>query len=234
MRQRVPERVPLAGQRRVDQHDAGHRGRRELVAADLPGSGRPAQPAVEHRQHDEGQPEGRRGDAGERNGARQVVDPGIALHRGQHAQRQAEQQRQQERDGGEFDGGGGVLRDVLDHRALRGDRDAEIAVRQATEKNPVAVPHRQIEAPFVPVSLDDCRIVGGDVAKLGQHRVARHRVGDQEDDQRGQQHHRRGNHKTRGDVAQQAMVSLPGAAHTAWAGRRQASGATLYCAVRPV
>ena len=124
---------------------------------------------------------------------------------------------------------GRVLRDVLDHRALRGDRDAEIAVRQATQKNPVAVPHRQVEAPFVPVGRDDGGIVGGDVAKLGQHRIARHRVGDQEDDQRGQQHHRRGNHQTRGDVAQHAMVSLPLSSHNAWRRQRQVRPPCCHC-----
>jgi hypothetical protein len=59
-------------------------------------------------------------------------------------------------------------------------------------------------------------IVGGDVAKLRQHRVTRHGVGDQEDDQRGQQHHRRGNHETRGDIAQHPMAPSLDSPHTAW------------------
>src|SRR6185437_13243973 len=67
----------------------------------------------------------------------------------------------------------------------------------------------EIEAPFVAVGLDDRRVIGGDVAKLRQHRVARHCVGDQENDQRGEQHHRHGNKQTRGDIARQAIVPLP-------------------------
>ena len=79
----------------------------------------------------------------------QVVDPGVALHRGQHAKRQTDQQREQERDGGKLDRGRRVLCDVVEHRPLRGDRDAEIAVEDASEKDPVAIPQRQIEPPFV-------------------------------------------------------------------------------------
>ena len=108
-------------------------------------------------------------------------------------ERQADQQRQQEGDGGELDRGRRVLRDVLQHRPLRGDGDAEIAMREAAQEDPVAIPQRQVEAPFVAKRRDHGRVVGRDVAKLGQHRIARHRVGDQEDDQRRQQHHRRGN-----------------------------------------
>ena len=49
---------------------------------------------------------------------------------------------------------------------------------------------------------DELRVGRRDVAELRQHRVARHRVGDQEDDQRGQQHHERGHEQARGDVAE--------------------------------
>ena len=91
--------------------------------------------------------------------------------------------------GGKLDRGRGVLRDVIQHRPLRGDRDAEIAVEDAGQKDPVAVPQRQIEAPFVAERRDHVGVVGRDVAKLGQHGIARHHVGDQEDHQRGQQDH---------------------------------------------
>jgi hypothetical protein len=70
------------------------------------------------------------------------------------------------------------------------------------EEDPVAIPQRQIEPPFVSERRDHVRVVRGDVAKLGQHGIAGHHVGDQEYRKRGQQHHQRGNNETGGKVAQ--------------------------------
>ena len=133
-----------------------------------------------------------------------MVDPGVALHRRQHAEWQTDQQREQEGDGGKFDGSWRVLRYVIQHRPLRADRDAEIAVEDAGEKDPVAIPQRQIEPPFVAERRDHVGIVRRDVAKLGQHRIARHHVGDQEDHQCRQQDHQGGQDEARDDVAKHA------------------------------
>ena len=93
MSQRVLKRVPVAGQRRIDQHDAGDLRWRERVGADLTWSRCPFQRAIEHRQHDEREPEGGRGYPDQRYRTRQVVDPAVAAHRGQYAQRQTDRDR---------------------------------------------------------------------------------------------------------------------------------------------
>ncbi len=75
-------------------------------------------------------------------------------------------------------------------------------MKHADEKNPVTIPQRQVEAPFVPEGSDHRGVAGGDIAKLGQHRIAWHHVGDQEDNQRGQQDHDGGDDKAGREVTQ--------------------------------
>ena len=118
-----------------------------------------------------------------------MVDGAVPLHRGQDAQRDADQQRQDERQRRQFQRRGGVVGDVLQHGAAGRDGGAEVAVREAAEEHEVPLPQRQVEAVLVAEPGDEGRVGRGLVAKLRQHRVARQGVGDQEDDQGGQQRH---------------------------------------------
>ncbi len=106
-------------------------------------------------------------------------------------------------DGRKLDGRRRILGDVLEHRPLRGDGDAEIAMQHALEEDEVALPQRQIEAPFGAPFGDEGLVRGGDVAELRQDRVAGHHIGDEEDDERGEKRHHRGHGEPRDDVARQ-------------------------------
>ena len=112
----------------------------KLIGSSRPGSGRPGELAIEYRQHDEGEPEGRGGDAHERDHAGEVVDPAVAAHGGEDAERDADDEGEEEGDGRQFEGGGRVVGDVLQHRAVRGDGDAKIAVQQIAQENEVSFP----------------------------------------------------------------------------------------------
>ena len=101
------------------------------TASSRPGPGAQFEPAVEDRQHNEGQPEGRRRDADQRDRTGDMVDPAVSPHRRQHAERQADQEGKDEGDRRELERRGRVVDDVLQHRPARGDRDAEIAMQPA-------------------------------------------------------------------------------------------------------
>ena len=133
MRERIAERVPVAGERAVDQIEAGdRRAAASAIASIRPGPGRDLQAAVEHRQHDEGEPEGRRRHADQRDEPRQMIDPAVAPHRRDDAERNADDDREQERDASQARSSPARSRAMsCEHRPLRRDRDAEIAVEEA-------------------------------------------------------------------------------------------------------
>ncbi len=83
VRRGVAQRLPVTGQDAVDQQQARHLWRQERNRIDTPRTRRDLEHAVEHRQHDEGQPECRCGNADQRHEARDVIDPAVALHRSQ-------------------------------------------------------------------------------------------------------------------------------------------------------
>ena len=136
-----------------------------------------------------------------------MVDPAVAPHRGQHAERHADHDREHEGDRRELDRRRRVLRDVGEHRALARDRDAEIAVHELGEEDPVLLPERQIEAPLGAVGGDQ-RLVGRlHVAELGEDRVGRHQARDEEDDEGGEHDHHDHAQHPRHEVAQQAATA---------------------------
>ena len=84
------------------------------------------------------------------------------------------------------------------------DRDAEVAVHELGEEDPVLLPERQIEAPFGAIGGDQ-RLVGRlQVAELGEDRVGRHQARDDEDDEGGEHDHHDHAQHPRHEVAQQA------------------------------
>ena len=66
---------------------------------------------------------------------RDVIDPAVAPHRGDDAERNADRRCDSTNATvAKLDRGRRVLRDVVQHRTLRRDRDAEVAVHQAFRK----------------------------------------------------------------------------------------------------
>ena len=113
MGRRVAECLPVSEPGRIKQQQSGQalgRKRRDIEAA---GTRRPVERAIEHRQHDEGEPECRSGHADQGNHAGDGVDPTVPPHRGKNAQRQAGDEGQQKGDRSQFDGGRAIFGDIL-------------------------------------------------------------------------------------------------------------------------
>ena len=168
-----------------------------------PRAGRDLEPAVEHRQHDEGEPEGRRRDADQRHDAGQVIDPAVAPHRREDAERDADDEREQERRRSRARAS--PARTARCRRARGAARrwSARDRRQEAAQEDQVSLPQRQVEAVFRPPFGDDRLVRGGDVAELRQHRVAGHGVRDEEDHERRKERHDHRDRKPRDDVARQ-------------------------------
>jgi len=91
------------------------------------------------------------------------------------------------------DGRGRVRGDVIEHRPLRRDRDAEIAMEEPLQENQITLPERQIEAVFRAPERDEFLVRGREIAELREHRIAGNGVGDQKNDERCEQRHHRRN-----------------------------------------
>ena len=87
--------------------------------------------------------------------------------------------------------------------AARRSRCRDRRASRPLQEDQVALPQRQVEAPFGAPFGDELLVRGGEVAELRQHRVARHGIGDQEDDERRKQRHDDRDRKPRDDVARQ-------------------------------
>ena len=131
---RVPEHVPVPGQRRVDQQEPGPRLDQPVVeVADPPAAADPAEHGVEDDQPDHAGPEDRHRMPQQRDDAHHVIGRPVLAHRRQHAERDAEARPEQDGEGGELDRRRHDVHDVLDHRASRAQRRAEVALGDVAE-----------------------------------------------------------------------------------------------------
>jgi hypothetical protein len=96
-----------------------------------------------------------------------------------------------ERRRSELGGGGNELAEVVRHCVVRQGGLAEIALRKMLEVEGVADRQRLVETVMSLEGRDGGRIAGRLLAEVGRYRVARHELGQHEDDQRdpdGEQH----------------------------------------------
>src|ERR1700687_5438677 len=201
MTKRVAKCIPIAFEERVDQKKSGDRRWWQGDGIEPTGARGDLESAIENRQHDKGEPEGWRRDADQGKEPCRVIYPAVAPHRGQNAERNADEYGEQKSRGRELDGSGSIGSNVFNHWALGRDRDAEIAMHQAFEKDEITFPEGQIEAPFCAVLCEEFLVGGGDVAELGEDRITRNRICDKEDDQGCQQRHDDRQAEPRDDIA---------------------------------
>ncbi len=215
----VPEDVPFAGERGIDQQHAGQ-GLDQAVVEHI----EPARPGdeielgVEDQQADQAEPEHRHRVADQAEQADRVVDQATLVDRGQHAHGHAEQHAQERRHGGELEGRREDARDVAQHRVGGQHRAAEVAAQDVADVDQELLPERQVQAKLDPHPLVD--VGRRAIADRGQHRIDRHHAADQEGDQQqaeegegereGQPaHHKERPRKPHRPVATRARTLLP-------------------------
>ena len=131
---------------RVAEHEGRHdqRGQVAPPVVERADIARCRQPAKRHReqqdQHD-AEPEIRRRQSPKRDDVRGVVPRGIALHRGHDPGRNADRERDDDRQERELERHRQLLEDELEHRLAQAHRFAQVSLYDAPY--PVAVPHGQ-------------------------------------------------------------------------------------------
>ncbi|MGF6980673.1 hypothetical protein QFZ99_000149 [Paraburkholderia atlantica] len=130
MRERIEEHIPFAGDERVDQQAACARIDHPVeYRIDASRPRHPMQLRVEQQQAHQSEPEHRDRTADEADEARDVIDPAVVAHGGDHAQRHADQHADDGRQGREFERCRKHPLDVLDHRMRGQQRHTEIAMQ---------------------------------------------------------------------------------------------------------
>ncbi len=177
----------VAGQQGIHREQPGDVRGRPDRRVDTAGTGQQTEAAVEHVDQQQPQPECRHGNAADRDGARDLVDGAVARDRREHAERYAEQHRQQQGVERQFDRGREEQPQILEHRPLGADGNAEIAVQQFCDVGDVLLRHRPIQAEFgANVSH---RLLGGALARHHARRIARDQVRNGEGDDADAEHH---------------------------------------------
>ena len=176
---RVPEHVPVAGDRGVDEQKAGHRIDHPVVeVADAPAAADPAEPGVEDDQPDHPGPEDRHRMPEQRHDPHQVVGRPVLPDRRPDPERDAEPRPEQDREGRELDRRRHHRRDVLGHRLPGPERGPEVAAQRVAE-----IPRElHVDRLVHPQLLVDL-LVGRRVGLLADdrpHRVDRHQPPDRE------------------------------------------------------
>jgi hypothetical protein len=184
----------VAHEHRGARQTEGERGQREVaqVVGQRPGltwrrnaRGGEDLPLDRQKVHqDHAEKEVRDRDAGEAKEGERVVQPRVLLQRRNHAQRDADHDREQQRDAHELQGGRQARADHLGHRFAALEGKAEVALQQLAEPACVLLVDRQVQAKLAAPQLD--QVFG--LRRLGRdhrlHRVAGHLRGDEEHDHR--------------------------------------------------
>ena len=150
-------------------------------------------------------PEAGQGDARHRNDAPEMVDQRFPVQRRQHAQRHAEQQRQQQAGQCQFQRCRQALEEILQHRAPGGGAFTQIAVQQPDDIAFVLHRYRLIEPHLAFDRLEVFR--RGEGTGLHQRRIARQHHRQQEADQ--------GHAEQRGYHQGKASQHIPAERHAA-------------------
>jgi hypothetical protein len=127
-------------------------------------------------------------------------------------------------------GSGDELAEVVRHRVVGQRRLSEITLDKMLQVEPVADGQRLVET-VMSLEGGDCSWVGGGLlSQVGRHGVARHQLGENEDDERdsyGQQHERRSTAEQEAQEACRGTGPTPRSRRVGHGGRRRRQGLTI-------
>ncbi len=178
-----PERSLVLRQQRVDQQKA-RGGLDEVLHRQPAGDRRPAQLYREQQDQQQTPPENRHGVTREGHSHDAVVEYRVSLHRRQDAGRYADQQREQDRADGQFDGGRKQREELAQHGLLGDQRFAQVALEHADDIDAVLHHNGLVQAVFLE-QLGMAHRIDAAFARHGFNRVSRHHA----DQEEGQQRH---------------------------------------------
>jgi hypothetical protein len=172
----------IAGEQRIDEHEAGHR-RDVVLDRDAAGDRRPAEPDREGEDQQQAPPEDRHRVAGERCAHHRVVPGGVALHRGDDSGGKADRQGEQHGDERQLERGREARREFGEDRLVRDRRQTEVAVQCLPDVVTVLHRQRSVEPELVEQPL--VALLGhAALARKGFDRIAGNEADQREDEQR--------------------------------------------------
>ena len=142
--------------------------------------------AVEQHDGAQAQPERRGGDTGHGQGAGNLVNGAVVVHRRQHTQRHTDHNGEKQRHQGQLQSGREKRLQVFQHRAVGADRGAQVALHQVEHVTAVLLVQRQIQ-PQLMADAGHQRIAGP-VTGDQPGRVAGNQVGNGKGNQRDTEH----------------------------------------------
>jgi len=139
----------------------------------------------QHENEHDAEPEGRRGEAGDREDPHDVVHPGVLLERRHHAERDGQRDRDERRHHGQLEAQGGPELDLLDDGRARPHRGPEVQPHDAEHPGEELLPERPVE-PEPGALLVEVLLLGeGALARETQfHDVPGHHPHEKEDEHR--------------------------------------------------
>ncbi len=156
--------------------------------AQPPARREPAQAVEEDVKNEQGHPERGHRDAEEAEHPQAAVHRAAPAHGGEHAEADTDQDRDDDGEHGQLDGGRDVLAEVGGHGPMALLGHPEVAVKQLPQVDDVLLGHRLVEAVLVVESLDYGRVAQGALAQVGGSRVGRDQVGEDEGYERDPDH----------------------------------------------
>ena len=230
MVQRLHEERPLPGEERVDRVQPGLVRRWQDSRIEPVGAREPAELEEAEVERDERDPERRHRNAAERDDTKDMVGGTVSTHGGDHSERDPEESRDDDRIQRELGRGRDELAEIVRHGVVRQRGLPEIALDEMLQVEPVPDGQRLVEAVM---RLEGCNGSGIGrrlLSEVGGHRVARHELGEHEDDERdadGEQNERSHAPKHEAQEARGRTGSTPGPRRVDHGGGRRRQGPTI-------
>lgn len=164
--------------------------------------GEPAQPQAEEQDQQETEEEGRDRGPGERTDRNDAVEPRTRSGRGDDASGDADRERDEERESRQLEGHGKAVDDRAEHRLVRSDRAAEVALQHLRRPADVLDRQRLVQSEVLP-DLSDRRGVRA-LAEHERYRISGREPQHEERPKGQEKEHRDHRHATRQEIAEHA------------------------------
>ena len=180
-----PARLPV--EQHIDRKQSGDAGRNWRIRRKPPGRGQHMEDVARQHLKQEGEEETRRHRAEDRDEPHQIVHPSVLLGGRDHAERNADKERNRDRRQNELESRREGFGDVVVDRALGEKGEPEVAARQPDDEMLVLLDERLVET-HLPLEVVDLLLAR---ARSHRHsgRIARHDARDHEDHDREPEQH---------------------------------------------